>query len=258
MTDIKSVVQRQFGRRAEAYAQSPSHAADIDLSLLLRRLSLRADDHLLDVATGTGFTALALQSSVKVTVGLDLTREMLLEAARLAGMGSPITWVQGDAEALPFVDRSFTVVTCRRSAHHFPHLDRALEEMYRVLQPGGRLGIVDQASPDGTTGRALMEQLERLRDPSHVRGLTPARWRELVHAHGFSVPVAEVLETRLASFDEWLDRAGVDADRRTTIGATLAHASATAHTQIGYEGGASPTFVRRWIVLVGERLDRRE
>ena len=51
--------------------------------------------------------------------------------------------VQGDSERLPFPADAFDVVTCANSFHHYPHQDRAVAEMYRVLKPGGRLFLVD-------------------------------------------------------------------------------------------------------------------
>ena len=51
--------------------------------------------------------------------------------------------VQGDSERLPFPAGSFDIVTCSNSFHHYPRQDRAVVEMRRVLQPGGRLMIVN-------------------------------------------------------------------------------------------------------------------
>ncbi|MBI2123485.1 MAG: class I SAM-dependent methyltransferase, partial [Armatimonadetes bacterium] len=137
----KSSVRAQFGRRAGAYARSESHTRDRDLELLLEHLRLRPEDRALDVATGTGFTAIALRSDVHSVVGLDLTHRMLLEAIRLAASAARsrsaaqgladtpgIQWVEGDVESLPFRDGAFSVVTCRRAPHHFVHLDRGIGE----------------------------------------------------------------------------------------------------------------------------------
>ncbi len=253
MTDPKATVQRQFARRAGAYARSATHAGDVDLSMLIERLQLKPDDRILDIATGTGFTALAMRPLADRVVGLDLTWEMLVEGRRLAVRHAGIDWIQGDVEALPFGDQTFSVVTCRRSTHHFPDLDRALEEMTRVLRLGGRLGIVDQVSPEKEAGRQLLEEVERLRDPSHVGTLTPQEWRTIAAAHGVAVLVAEVIEQRIPSFEEWLDRAGVDAGRRSKIASRLAQAPPAAQAEIGYQGGAAPTFLRRLLVLIGIR-----
>ncbi len=252
MADPKARVREQFGRQAGAYARSQTHAADVDLAALIKHLPLTERDRVLDVATGTGFTALAIRPRVERVVGLDLTWEMLGEGKRRAGAHAGLDWIQGDVEALPFFDQMFSVVTCRRSAHHFSQLDQALSEMVRVLRVGGWLGIVDHANPDGTAGRQLMEDQERLRDPSHVRALTPGEWRAIVEEHRVTVQVAEVHERRVA-FDEWVERAGVDAERQARLAAAFAQASPLAQEEIGYRGGARPSFVRRWFVLIGRR-----
>jgi ubiquinone/menaquinone biosynthesis C-methylase UbiE len=51
--------------------------------------------------------------------------------------------VQGDSERLPFAAETFDIVTCANSFHHYPHQDRAIAEMRRVLRPGGRLMVID-------------------------------------------------------------------------------------------------------------------
>ena len=59
---------------------------------------------------------------------------------RHAGHVQPI---QADSERLPFAAGTFDVVTCANSFHHYPHQDRAVAEMHRVLHPGGRLILID-------------------------------------------------------------------------------------------------------------------
>jgi ubiquinone/menaquinone biosynthesis C-methylase UbiE len=59
---------------------------------------------------------------------------------QLAGVVQP---VQGDSERMPFATNTFDFVTCANSFHHYPHQDRAVAEMHRVLRPGGRLLLID-------------------------------------------------------------------------------------------------------------------
>lgn len=256
MPDRKRTVQHQFGRQATAYAQSPTHAHDQDLTVLMERLVVQPHDRILDVATGTGFTAFELSARARQVIGLDLTWEMLIEARRLRTDVS-IAWIQGDVDALPFGDETFSLVTCRRSAHHFAHLDQALEEILRVLRPGGVLGIVDHVGPDGAAGDELMHTLELLRDPSHVRAPSIPAWRKLLENHGVTVDAADVFERRVTVVTEWLDRAGVDRTRREQIMALLAGASPAAQEEIEYQSRPVPSFIRQWIVLIGRRPSQR-
>lgn len=253
MPDPKTAAQRQFGRQAAAYARSATHAHDVDLSILIEHLPLQPDDRVLDVATGTGFMAFALSAHAGRVIGLDLTWEMLVEGQRLRDSNANIDWIQGDVETLPFGDRTFSIVTCRRSAHHFPHLDRALDEMLRVLRPRGVLGIVDHVGPDGSAGGDLMHTLERMRDPSHVHAPSARGWRSLLEAHGVTVEFSDLFTQRISVFEEWLDRAGVDPARGEQISALLAGASPVAQAEIGYQGGPAPSFMRSWLVLIGRR-----
>lgn len=247
----RHLVQHQFARRAGAYARRESHAGDQDLRVLVDHLQPRPGERVLDVATGTGFTAFALAAAGASVVGVDLTVQMLQEGRRL-GPEAAIHWVVGDAGALPFGTGTFDAVTVRRAPHHFPDLGGALAEMTRVLRPGGRLGIVDQAAPEDEGGRALMEHLEKLRDPSHVEAHPPTRWRRLVEDLGVDISFAGLVQRRL-TIDDWLAPAGVDPARQQAIEDALGRASPEVRTQIGDDGSEPRSFTRRWVVLVGTK-----
>src|SRR5688572_30814979 len=104
----------------------------------------------LDIATGSGHTAFALASYVRAIVAIDITPEMLREAEALQAERSidNVTFQAGDVHDLPFEDGSFQLVTCRRAAHHFSDIGRALQEICRVLSPGGRVVIDDRSVPE--------------------------------------------------------------------------------------------------------------
>jgi ubiquinone/menaquinone biosynthesis C-methylase UbiE len=67
----------------------------------------------------------------------------MLEQAKSKNAGGNATWVQADVAALPHPSKQFECVICANSFHYFPHPREALREMRRVLQPGGRLVLVD-------------------------------------------------------------------------------------------------------------------
>lgn len=100
--------------------------------------------HLLDVAGGTGDVALGVLSragtGTRATI-CDISPEMLAVGARkveAAGLSQRIAVVEGNAEALPFPDKSFDVVTIAFGIRNVTHIDRALAEARRVLKIGGR------------------------------------------------------------------------------------------------------------------------
>jgi SAM-dependent methyltransferase len=107
---------------------------------------------LLDVATGTGRlpqTLLAQRSFRGHIVALDLSGRMLAQAqTKLAAYSDRITWMQQDAQRLPFEDDYVDVVTCLEALEFFPQPDEALREMVRVLRPGGLLMISNRIGPD--------------------------------------------------------------------------------------------------------------
>ena len=248
----KEATQRQFGQRASAYAHSASHQHDADLELLVEHLKPSSADRLLDVATGTGFTAVAFRPLVRSVVGVDLTWEMLREAQSLRSGRDLAKWVVADVDALPFADATFTLVTCRRAAHHFVHVDHAISEMLRILAVGGRIGLVDQVPPDDEPARKLMESMEILRDPSHVQALPASHWQALLARSGVVLSLMQTVERRL-TISEWLELAGTDRARRDAIDAALLRASPQAREQIGYDATQTPTFLKRWVVLVGRK-----
>ncbi|MFM9939115.1 MAG: bifunctional demethylmenaquinone methyltransferase/2-methoxy-6-polyprenyl-1,4-benzoquinol methylase UbiE [Hyphomicrobiaceae bacterium] len=98
----------------------------------------------LDVAGGTGDVALRVMAkagSAATAVICDISPEMLAVGRRKvaeAGLADRIELIEGNAEMLPFADRSFDAYTIAFGIRNVTHIDRALAEAYRVLKPGGR------------------------------------------------------------------------------------------------------------------------
>jgi ubiquinone/menaquinone biosynthesis C-methylase UbiE len=214
----KSLVQQQFGAHAAAYATSAVHAKGTSLARLVELV--RPEPHwvALDIATGAGHTAAAFAPHVARAIASDITGEMLEEARKLAaakGLANMET-ATADAEALPFGDAHFDLVTCRIAAHHFPDVPRFLAEVRRVLKPGGTFALVDNISPDAVSTPGFSESeladaaaaynaFEKLRDPSHGRCLATAEWRQVVSAAGLHVLHQEILPKDM-EFAPWAAR----------------------------------------------------
>jgi ubiquinone/menaquinone biosynthesis C-methylase UbiE len=103
---------------------------------------------LLDIGCATGaFHRMLSACRLPARVwGVDYVPAMCRAAsqkAQQAGVANRVRYVAGDSEHLPFADGSFDVVTCSNSFHHYPHQKRVVQDMRRVLRPGGRLIIID-------------------------------------------------------------------------------------------------------------------
>ena len=89
--------------------------------------------------------------------------------------------------SLPFADETFDIVACRRAAHHFTDLPRALREMARVLKIGGRLIIDDRTVPNDDEVDGLINALDRWHDQSHVRDWRVCEMSSMVQGTGLEL-----------------------------------------------------------------------
>jgi len=129
---------------------------------------LSSDAHILEVAPGPGYLAIALAKLTGCQVtGIDISRSfvrMARDNSRKAGVN--ITVQRGDAAALPFTDGQFDFVVCRAAFKSFTRPLVALDEMYRVLKPGGTALIIDlrkdyssQAMNDHVRGKSAFSAI---------------------------------------------------------------------------------------------------
>ncbi|MCR4816628.1 MAG: ubiquinone/menaquinone biosynthesis methyltransferase [Bacteroidales bacterium] len=110
-----------------------------------RRAARKLRGKALDVACGTGDMCVELMKRGCDVTGVDISGEMLSIARQKTASANLQT---GDAEALPFADDVFDAVTCAFGIRNFEHLEKGLSEMLRVLRPGGRMVILELATPD--------------------------------------------------------------------------------------------------------------
>lgn len=118
---------------------------------------VREGTQLLDLATGTGdlaFLASTRTGRTGVVVGLDITWRMLELAATKRTRGQP-HFVRGDMLALPFRDASFDVITTGYGIRNVPDLERALDEVARVVRPGGQFFSLDFDRPANPVVRTV-------------------------------------------------------------------------------------------------------
>ncbi len=202
----KSLSQEHFGRTAAHYLTSAPHAKGASLERLVALTHPQPHWRVLDVATGAGHTAYAFAPHVARVWATDITDEMLAvvrdEVAKrgLANMRLALA----KAEALPFEDASFELVTCRIAPHHFDSIPAFLEETHRVLVRAGVLAVVDNVVPEGSVGD-YVNAFERLRDPSHLRAWPLDEWRDALGRADFSIVHEEEIGKQM-EFASWASR----------------------------------------------------
>jgi ubiquinone/menaquinone biosynthesis C-methylase UbiE len=151
--------------------------------LLIEALDVHSTERVLDVATGSGNAALAAARRGCDVTGVDYVPALLERARRRAeAEGLTIEFVEGDAEALPFPDASFDVVSSVFGSMFAPDQERAAAELARVVRPGGRIGVVAH-TPDGFIGNLFKVIAKHAPPPAGLRSPiqwgTEARLREL-------------------------------------------------------------------------------
>lgn len=164
-------IQASFTRQAEDFESRRMSFSKADyLAYMVSKIAPTKEATILEVATGTGVCGRALAPHVRRVTCLDMTPAMLAVGkaqAEQAGLNH-MSFVLGDAAALPFPDVGFDIVLSRLAFHHFPAVEPPFAEMVRGLRPGGRLLLIDmEASAEPL--RESRDRIEQLRDPSHVR-----------------------------------------------------------------------------------------
>jgi demethylmenaquinone methyltransferase/2-methoxy-6-polyprenyl-1,4-benzoquinol methylase len=176
------------------------------------------------VATGTGMVAFALAARGADVTALDQSEAMLAvarsrSAADAAAAGGRVTLVTGEAERLPFDDRSFDALTFTYLLRYVDEPAATLKELARVVKPGGRIGMVEFGVPDNAALRQLWRVHTRVGLPLMGRAVSTA-WYEVGRFLGPNIEQFHAAHSELTAL--WRDAgiAGVHA-RPMSFGAGL-------------------------------------
>lgn len=219
----KRLVTDRFARATQGYLRDRILAQGDELAAMIELARLTGAERVLDVATGGGHTALAFAPHVAEVVATDLVPEMLAAARGLAVErgATNVRFEIADAEALPYEDAAFDVVTVRFAPHHFPDPARFCAEAARVLRSGGRLVMFDNMAPEDPELDEFMNQFERRRDPGHRRAYRMSEWQAMLAAASMRVEAAPPLRRKRYDYDEWTARMHVPAGEKAALGAWL-------------------------------------
>jgi SAM-dependent methyltransferase len=245
-------VQKQFGRTAAAYVESASHARGEDLDRIVALAREHGGERVIDVGTGVGHTLRRVAPAFRLAVGVDATREML-DAGRAVLTGAGVAnalLVQANAAALPIASGSSDVVTSRLAAHHFADAAGAFREIARILRPAGLFILVDNYAPDDAQLDLFINEVETLRDPSHVRNHTVAGWSDLLEAAGLRTTVDSDASVTKLNTESWLERSQTPPDRADEVRRRLRTAPPAAVEAFQI---TADTFAVRKLILIGRR-----
>ncbi|MDP6977795.1 MAG: methyltransferase domain-containing protein [Myxococcota bacterium] len=197
----------QFAPVAADYACFSYHAAGPDLAPMLAAGEMTGRERVLDIGSGPGHTALLFAPAAQEVVATDPTEAMLDQGRRLArerGLDN-VRFECTGAESLPFPDDSFDRVTSRQSAHHYEDITAAMREVARVLRPGGRFVLIDSVSPEDDAFDGFLNDIELLRDASHVRDYRVSEWAQMFAERGLDLDHLADWDIPL-DFDDWVAR----------------------------------------------------
>lgn len=215
--DVDEQQRALWDRGAAGYDTTTALVERTMLAPVRRWLLADTRGEVLEVAVGTGANLPHYPQGVRV-VGVERSGPMLARAAERAGrVGRDVHLLQADARALPFDDDSFDTVVCTFALCGITPPDEALEQMLRVLRPGGRLLLADHVESSVAPVRALQAGADRLTATAgeHWRR-RPLTW---VQAAGLVVERHRTSRLRL------LEAFAARADRRTGSGSAAGPAA---------------------------------
>ncbi len=158
----KQHIGQLFDRIAGTY-DGLNHGLSLNIDKWWRRKTVRLMppvSQVLDVAVGTADLAIEMLRTGKAqqVTGIDLSEQMMaIGAQKCMKRNVEVTFVKGDAQAMPFEDNTFDAVTCAYGCRNFRSLDEGLKEMFRVLKPGGQVTILEFSYPSNVLVRAMYD-----------------------------------------------------------------------------------------------------
>ncbi len=238
---IQQKAREQFNRQSQNYGKGHVLEKLDDLLDALKHVAVRRGQLALDIATGSGHTGLHLASLGMQVTASDISPMMLEMTRKMAeARGLAVETKLHSAEELPYRDCSFHLVTCRVAAHHFSSPETFVREVVRVLRHGGAFILIDgTVEDDQPEAEEWTHRVEKLRDPSHNRLLTPCRWSALCKQSGLKVKYWSLAQLKQPDLEWYFETAATPKKNRVLVRKLIEHAPESARRlfQIKEENG---------------------
>ena len=150
---VRAFEHAGWQRAAAEYEATFALATAQFVDVLLDAAGVAEGAQVLDLCCGTGRVTAAVARRGALPIGLDFSSGMLAQARRAHPQ---LRFDEGEAEALPYPDRSFDAVVANLGIHHVPRPEKAVGEALRVLRPGGRLTFTSWAAPGDNVAWGLV------------------------------------------------------------------------------------------------------
>lgn len=219
LNDTQKAAREQFSKQSHLYGTGHILEDVQDIAEAMESVELSKGSKVLDVATGGGHTGIYFASLGHEVTLADLAAPMLERAEEAAKKrGLQVKTREHAAEKFPYEDACFDVVTCRLAAHHFSSPSQFVSEASRVLRPGGVFLLIDGTVEDNQPeAEDWLHQVEKLRDPSHSRFLTPKEWKWLCVNNGFSVRSCKITPFKQPDIQWYFETAATPPENRVKV-----------------------------------------
>lgn len=232
---VQQAAQAQFSRQSSRYGAGHILENIEDVVAAAGQIPLSPGSQVLDVAAANGHTGLYFAGQGHHVTLADIAGPMLERARETAAQrGLTIETSLHAAETMPYPDAQFDLVTCRVAAHHFSSPEAFIKETARVLRPGGYFLLIDGSIEDNEpVAEAWIHEVEKLRDPSHARFLSPGAWTALCQSAGLGVISAALSPFKQPNLEWYFETAATSPENQRKVRALVENAPGEARRLFG-------------------------
>ena len=250
----RDTIQKAFTEQAPKFETDKMNFTKQEyLDHTIDKMKLTPNDLVLEAAAGTCVCGRSIAPHAKIVTCLDMTPAMLevgKAEAEKNGLSNMI-FTLGDVAELPFLENSFDIVFSRLAFHHFPDPKQCFSEMARVLKPSGKLVVIDMEAAEEAL-RATEDEIEILRDGSHIHNLSRSEFQEMFQENHLSVDTVDSTKIPV-SLSAWLALTNTPTEIAAGIEARM-KAEINGGDLTGfqpYRKNGEIYFDQRWFMMIG-------